>query len=66
VNPPVLLMDAPTASLDPERRAELGALLEGLRKQGRTLVISTHDEDFARDYATRIVRLRDGVISTYL
>jgi len=62
VNPPVLLMDEPTASLDPERRAELGALLEGLRTQGRTLVVSTHDEDFARDSATRIVRLRDGVI----
>jgi len=62
VNPPVLLMDEPTASLDPERRAELGALLEGLRTQGRTLVVSTHDEDFARDYATRIVRLRDGAI----
>ena len=64
IEPPALLMDEPTASLDPERRAELGALLEALRKQGRTLVISTHDEDFARDYATRIVRLRDGVIST--
>jgi polar amino acid transport system ATP-binding protein len=64
VNPPVLLMDEPTASLDPERRAELGALLAGLRKQGRTLVISTHDEDFARDFATRIVRLRDGIIAT--
>jgi len=60
VDPPVLLMDEPTASLDPERRAELGALLAGLRKQGRTLVVSTHDDDFARDFATRIVRLRGG------
>ena len=60
VDPPVLLMDEPTASLDPERRAELGALLAGLRQQGRTLVLSTHDEDFASDFATRIVRLRNG------
>jgi ABC-type polar amino acid transport system ATPase subunit len=60
VDPPVLLMDEPTASLDPERRAELGALLAGLREQGRTLVISTHDDDFARDFATRILRLRAG------
>src|SRR5207253_3070023 len=51
VDPPVLLMDEPTASLDPERRAELGALLGGLRRQGRTLVIATHDEDFAREFA---------------
>src|SRR5262249_49314429 len=62
VDPPLLLMAEPTASLDPERRAELGALLEGLRRQGRTLFVSTHDEDFARDFATRRVRLRDGVI----
>jgi ABC-type polar amino acid transport system ATPase subunit len=63
VDPPVLLMDEPTASLDPERRAELGVLLRGLLDQGRTLLVSTHDEDFARDFATRSVRLRDGVIA---
>ncbi len=63
VDPPVLLMDEPTASLDPERRSELGALLRGLLSQGRTLVIATHDEDFAREWATRVIRLRDGVIS---
>jgi polar amino acid transport system ATP-binding protein len=63
VDPPVLLMDEPTASLDPERRAELGALLQGLQRQHRTLVIATHDEDFARDFATRVVRLRDGQVS---
>src|SRR4051812_45134755 len=63
VDPPVLLMDEPTASLDPERRAELGALLRELLRQGRTLIISTHDDDFAQDFATRIVRLRDGIVS---
>jgi ABC-type polar amino acid transport system ATPase subunit len=62
VDPPLLLMDEPTASLDPERRAELGALLGKLQQQGRTLVISTHDDDFARDFATRIVRMRDGIV----
>jgi polar amino acid transport system ATP-binding protein len=62
VDPPLLLMDEPTASLDPERRAELGALLQGLQRQQRTLIISTHDEDFAREFATRILRLRDGVV----
>jgi polar amino acid transport system ATP-binding protein len=62
VDPPVLLMDEPTASLDPERRTELGALLQGLQRQRRTLIISTHDEDFARDFATRIVRLRHGIV----
>jgi len=62
VNPPLLLMDEPTASLDPGRRAELGALLQELQRQQRTLVIATHDEDFAHDFATRVVRLRDGSV----
>jgi polar amino acid transport system ATP-binding protein len=62
VDPPVLMMDEPTASLDPERRTELGVLLQGLQRQQRTLVISTHDEDFAHDFATRILRLKDGRI----
>jgi ABC-type polar amino acid transport system ATPase subunit len=63
VNPRVLLMDEPTAALDQERRAELGALLRNLVGEGRTLLVVTHDEDFARTYATRVLRLSDGRIS---
>ena len=62
VDPPLLLMDEPTASLDPERRAELGQLLRRLIDQGRTLVVATHDEEFAREFASRVVRMREGVI----
>jgi len=62
VDPRVLLMDEPTASLDPARRAELGALLRKLTEEGRTLLVSTHDEDFVQDWATRILRLDSGVI----
>ena len=60
VDPHVLLLDEPTASLDSDRRAELGALLATLAREGRTLVIATHDEEFARGCATRTLRLRDG------
>jgi len=56
----VLLLDEPTASLDANRRAELGALLVDLAKQGRTLVIATHDEAFTRAFATHTYRLVDG------
>ena len=63
VDPPLLLLDEPTASLDPIRREELGALLQGLLAQGRTLVVSTHDEEFARHFATRIIRLAEGVVT---
>lgn len=62
VDPPVLLMDEPTASLDPAHRTELGELLRGLLVDGRTLVMATHDEGFARAWATRVLRLSDGVL----
>jgi polar amino acid transport system ATP-binding protein len=63
VDPPVLLMDEPTASLDPARRGELGDLLRQLLTLDRTLVVATHDEDFARNNATRIVRLVNGRVA---
>jgi ABC-type polar amino acid transport system ATPase subunit len=62
VDPPLLLMDEPTASLDPQRRTELGELLQSLLQQGRTLIVATHDEEFAREFATRIVRMQDGTV----
>jgi len=57
VDPPVLLMDEPMASLDPARRAELGGLLRRLTASGRTLLITSHDEAFADRFATRIVTI---------
>ena len=62
VNPPVLLMDEPTASLDPARRGELAATLRQLSADGTTLVIATHDEDFSRQCAARVLVLEDGKI----
>ena len=62
VDPQLLLMDEPTASLDPARRNELRALLQDLVAEGRTLVMATHDEEFARAAATRVLRVRDGVV----
>ena len=60
MDPPLLLMDEPTSSLDPARRGELGQTLRQLTAGGRTLVITTHDDDFARDFADRAVILADG------
>jgi polar amino acid transport system ATP-binding protein len=59
VNPPVLLMDEPMASLDPSRRADLGALLRRLTDAGRTLLVTTHDETFASTFATRVLTIED-------
>jgi polar amino acid transport system ATP-binding protein len=62
-DPPVLLMDEPTASLDPSRRTELAALLRSLAGRRRTLIIATHDADFAAVAATRVLHVRDGRVS---
>jgi ABC-type polar amino acid transport system ATPase subunit len=60
VDPPLLLLDEPTASLDAGRREGLAATLRDLAAQGRAVVIATHDEDFARACRSRIVRLEQG------
>jgi energy-coupling factor transporter ATP-binding protein EcfA2 len=51
-------MDEPTASLDPARRAELAATLKSLAAGGRTIVMATHDEEFVRACAHRVITVR--------
>jgi polar amino acid transport system ATP-binding protein len=62
VDPPVLLMDEPMASLDPSRRADLGALLRRLTSSGRTLLVTSHDEAFANQFATRLLTIEGGLL----
>jgi len=59
-DPRLLLMDEPTAALDPARRGGLGEVLRGLAAQGRGLLIATHDTHFAEGYADRAAILADG------
>jgi ABC-type polar amino acid transport system ATPase subunit len=63
LDPQLLLMDEPTSALDPARRVALADTLRNLTKGGRGLLISTHDADFARACADRIIGLADGVIA---
>jgi ABC-type polar amino acid transport system ATPase subunit len=60
VDPAVLLMDEPTASLDRTRRDDLAETLKQLTAQGRTVIIATHDHDFARAAAHRVIVMSDG------
>ena len=62
LDPTLLLMDEPTAALDPARRGALGEILRGLARQGRALLVSTHDVEFARSVADRVITLADGAI----
>ena len=63
VDPPVLLMDEPTASLDRARREELARTLIQLAREGRTVVVATHDIDFARACADRAMLLEHGRVT---
>jgi len=60
VDPSLLLLDEPTASLDPARRNDLGDVLQALAASGRTLLLTSHDDDFVRDHSTRVVILANG------
>ncbi len=62
MNPEVLLFDEVTAALDPEMVHEVLDVIIGLAKEGRTMLIVTHQLDFARVVADKIVFIDQGVI----
>ncbi|MCL2504306.1 MAG: energy-coupling factor ABC transporter ATP-binding protein [Coriobacteriia bacterium] len=62
MQPDMILLDEPTASLDPENVALLEQTLNELSRAGITLAISTHDVDFAWRFATRAIVLSGGRI----
>lgn len=62
LDPPVLVMDEPTAALDPARRGALADTLRRLAAEGRALLITTHDIEFAKAVADRVAVLAEGVV----
>ncbi|MCR5698737.1 MAG: amino acid ABC transporter ATP-binding protein [Treponemataceae bacterium] len=62
MNPEILLFDEVTASLDPEMVREVLDVMMDLAKEGRTMLIVTHQMEFARAVADRIVFMDEGVI----
>ena len=62
MKPLLLLMDEPTASLDPARRDELAATVRSLSTDGTTILMSTHDTAFAAACVDRVLLLDDGRI----
>ncbi|WP_157016121.1 ABC transporter ATP-binding protein [Mesorhizobium xinjiangense] len=62
VQPRVMLFDEPTSALDPELVGEVLKVIADLAHEGRTMVLVTHEMKFAREVASHIVFLHDGVV----
>lgn len=60
MKPDILLLDEPTKGLDPAAKDRLAALLQQLRGQGISILIVTHDVEFAAKHASRCALLFDG------
>lgn len=63
MEPEVLLFDEPTSALDPEMVGDVLLIMEELAKQGMTMVVVTHEMDFAHEAADRVVFMDQGVIA---
>ena len=62
INPRVMLFDEPTSELDPELEAEVLRVIRLLAEEGRTMILVTHDMEFAASVAQRAVFLHQGQI----
>ena len=62
MNPRVMLFDEPTSALDPEMVGEVLEVIKELADEGMTMVIVTHEMNFAKEVATRVLFVDDGQI----
>jgi ABC-type histidine transport system ATPase subunit len=62
MNPDVILFDEPTSALDPELVQEVLKVIQELAKEGMTMIIVTHEMDFARNVSDKILFFHQGVI----
>jgi len=62
MNPKYMLFDEPTSALDPELIGEVLAVIKNLAREGMTMIIVTHEMNFARETADRVLVMSDGFI----
>ena len=62
MNPDIMLFDEPTSALDPEMVGEVLEVMKNLAKEGMTMVVVTHEMGFAREVASRVIFMDEGVI----
>lgn len=63
MDPEVLLFDEPTSALDPEMVGGILEVMQDLAREGLTMVVVTHEMQFAKDVSTRVVFMDKGVIA---
>lgn len=62
MNPDVMLFDEPTSALDPEMVGEVLEIMKKLAREGMTMVVVTHEMGFAREVASRVLFIDEGLI----
>ena len=63
MNPEIILFDEPTSALDPEMVNDVLEVMKDLADEGLTMVIVTHEMQFAKDVSSRVVFMDKGVIA---
>jgi arginine/lysine/histidine/glutamine transport system ATP-binding protein len=63
MNPQIMLFDEPTSALDPELVGEVLQVMQQLAVEGMTMVIVTHEMQFAREVANQVIFLDKGIIA---
>ncbi|MFS9292660.1 amino acid ABC transporter ATP-binding protein [Streptococcus mitis] len=63
MNPDAILFDEPTSALDPEMVGEVLKIMQDLAQEGLTMIVVTHEMEFARDVSHRVIFMDKGVIA---
>ena len=62
LQPDILCLDEPTSALDPELTGEVLQVIQQLKKNGRTMIVVTHEMEFAKSASDVVIYMADGVI----
>ena len=62
MNPKIMLFDEPTSALDPMMVGEVLSVMKNLAAEGMTMVVVTHEMEFAKEVASRVIYMDDGYI----
>lgn len=62
LNPDILCFDEPTSALDPELTGEVLKVIKSLKDEGSTMIVVTHEMDFAKNVSDKIIFMADGIV----